>query len=47
MVPVLGWSSPTARCNSVDFPAPFGPTRPATFPVGIDNVHPISARWRP
>src|SRR4051794_31741980 len=36
-VPWLGRSWPVASCNSVDLPAPLGPSRPVT-PGGTRNV---------
>ena len=41
--PLVGASRPTARCMSVVFPAPFGPTSPTTRPVGIVRSHLSSA----
>ena len=31
--PLLGLSRPSSRCNSVDFPAPFGPTSAVSVPA--------------
>ena len=47
IVPALGVSSPTARCNSVVLPAPFGPTRPTTWPDGMSRSHWLRAQRRP
>jgi hypothetical protein len=35
------------QVQSVVLPAPFGPTRPTTLPVGIDRVHSDRTRRRP
>src|ERR1700691_2972064 len=43
IVPVLGVSIPVTRLRNVDFPAPFGPTRPVTDPAGMDSVHSVRA----
>ena len=46
-LPGTGCSKPTARCSSVVFPAPFGPTRPTTRPAGTCSVQSRNAqRWR-
>ena len=47
MVPDVGASNPTASCNMVVLPAPFGPTRPTTLSAGIDSVQSWRAQRRP
>src|SRR3954471_2608890 len=47
IVPEVGASSPTARLSRVLLPAPFGPTRPTTRPLGIESVQSVSAWRRP
>src|SRR5664279_881315 len=37
-VPRVGWSRPTIKRIVVDFPAPFGPRKPVTFPGCTVNV---------
>ena len=47
MLPEVGVRMPQASLSSVDLPAPFGPTRPTTWPGGMFKVQSASARRRP
>ncbi len=45
--PAVGRHSPTMQWSSVVLPAPFGPTRAATLPDGMDSVQSRSAHTEP
>jgi hypothetical protein len=46
-VPAVGAARPTAMFSRVVLPAPFGPTRAATWPPGMASVHSRSAQVPP
>ena len=47
MVPAAGATTPLIVLNSVDLPAPLGPTTVTNRPSGTDSVTSVSARRPP
>ena len=47
MLPPSGWSRPVSSRMVVVLPAPFGPRKPYTTPVGTDRFSPSSAMRLP
>jgi hypothetical protein len=46
-VPARGTRTPVSARRSVDFPAPFGPTRASRSPCATDSVAPTTIRRSP